>query len=86
MTPEVTTVTEDMTVQQVIDHLRGESAEHESIYYVYVVDEERHLLGVVSLRDLARSRRPTRCVDEHREARPVHRRTSTTTRKTSPSR
>ena len=55
MTPEVTTVTEDMTVQQVIDHLREASAEHESIYYIYVVEDDRHLTGVVSLRDLIMS-------------------------------
>ncbi len=52
MTPEVTTVTEDMTVQQVIDHLRSEAAEHESIYYIYVVEDDLRLTGVVSLRDL----------------------------------
>jgi len=52
MTPEVTTVTEEMTVQDVIDHLRSEAAEHESIYYIYVVEDDRHLTGVVSLRDL----------------------------------
>jgi Mg2+ transporter MgtE len=52
MTPEVTTVTEDMTMQQVIEHLRAESAEHESIFYVYVVEGDRHLTGVISLRDL----------------------------------
>jgi len=52
MTPEVTTVTEDMTMQQVIEHLRAEAAEHESIYYVYVVEGDRHLTGVISLRDL----------------------------------
>jgi len=52
MTPEVTTVSEDMTVQQVIDKLRAESAEHESVYYVYVVEAGCRLSGVISLRDL----------------------------------
>ncbi len=52
MTPEITTVTESMTVHEVIEHLRAESAEHESIYYVYVVEGDRHLNGVISLRDL----------------------------------
>lgn len=52
MTPEVTTVTEDMTVQQVIEHLRGEAAEREGIYYIFVVDEDMRLEGVISLRDL----------------------------------
>jgi Mg/Co/Ni transporter MgtE/sporulation protein YlmC with PRC-barrel domain len=52
MTPEVTTVAEDMTVQEVIDKMRSESAEHESVYYVYVVEADRRLLGIISLRDL----------------------------------
>jgi Mg2+ transporter MgtE len=52
MTPEVTTVTEDMTVEQVINQLRAESGEHESIYYVYVVEGDKRLAGVISLRDL----------------------------------
>jgi magnesium transporter len=52
MTPEVTTVTEGMTVQAVIDQLRAEAAEHESIYYVYVIEEGCKLTGVISLRDL----------------------------------
>jgi magnesium transporter len=52
MTPEVTMVTEDQTVQQIIDHLRGAAAENESIYYIYTVDAHRKLTGVVSLRDL----------------------------------
>lgn len=51
MTPEVTTVHEDMTVQQVIECIRTESAEHESIFYVYVT-EDRRLTGVLSLRQL----------------------------------
>jgi len=52
MTPEVTTVTEEMTVEQVIEHIRSEAAESETIYYIYVVDGERRLDGVISLRDL----------------------------------
>ncbi len=55
MTPEVTTVTEDTTVQQVIDHLRGAASENESIYYIYTVGPKRELTGVVSLRDLITS-------------------------------
>ena len=63
MTPEVTTVHEDMTAEQVIEHLRAESAEHESIYYIYVVEGDRHLAGVVSLRDLIMSAPDTRVSD-----------------------
>jgi magnesium transporter len=60
MTPEVTTVTEDMTVQEVIEQLRAESAEHESVYYVYVVEEGCRLSGVISLRDLLMAAPDTR--------------------------
>ncbi|MDP2181032.1 MAG: CBS domain-containing protein [Actinomycetota bacterium] len=63
MTPEVTTVAEEMTVQQVIEFLRGEAAEHESIYYIYVVEGDRHLAGVISLRDLIMSSPETRVED-----------------------
>ena len=38
MTPEVTTVTEDMTVQEVIEHLRADAEEQRVIYYVYVAE------------------------------------------------
>lgn len=55
MTPEVTTVTDEMTVQEVIEKMRSESAEHESVYYVYVVEADRRLVGMISLRDLLMS-------------------------------
>ncbi len=63
MTPEVTTVTETMTVQEVIDYLRTGAAEHESIYYIYVVEADRRLEGVISLRDLVMSEPATPVVD-----------------------
>ncbi|MBK5211108.1 MAG: magnesium transporter [Coriobacteriia bacterium] len=52
MTPEFTTATEAMTVDETIEHIRSVAEEHESIHYVYVVDEKNVLLGVVSLREL----------------------------------
>jgi magnesium transporter len=63
MTPEVTTVTEEATVQEVIDHLRGAAAENENIYYIYVVGPKRVLEGVVSLRDLIVSAPETKVAD-----------------------
>jgi Mg2+ transporter MgtE len=63
MTPEVTTVTDDMTVEQVIEHLRSVAEEQESIYYVYVVEGDRHLTGVISLRDLLLARPETLVAD-----------------------
>jgi len=51
MTPEFVAVHEDMTVGQALDHLR-KSATAEGIFYVYVVDDHDHLVGVVPLRRL----------------------------------
>src|SRR5437899_3181447 len=43
----------DMTVDEAVAYLRRDARHREkTVYYVYVVDAEEHLLGVVSLRDL----------------------------------
>ncbi|HEY3318131.1 MAG TPA: magnesium transporter [Coriobacteriia bacterium] len=60
MTPEFTTVTEEMTAEQVIEHLRSEAAESETIYYIYVIDDDGTLAGVISLRDLILARADTK--------------------------
>ncbi len=52
MTPEYVSLRADMTVQAALDKLREVSPSKETIYYCYVVDNTRHLEGVVSLRDL----------------------------------
>ena len=53
MNPQVLTVTYSMTVKDALDTIRI-NAEKDSIelYYVYVIDKQEHLLGVVSLRTL----------------------------------
>jgi len=63
MTPEVTTVTEDMTVHQVLTQLRGTAGDLGDIYYIYVVGAKRVLDGVISLRDLIVSSPETRVAD-----------------------
>jgi len=52
MTTEYATVRPHMTVTQVLDFLRQTSGEAETIYYLYVTDDENHLQGVFSLRQL----------------------------------
>lgn len=56
MNPVVLTVNVDMTVKEVLQHIRI-SAEKDNmeLYYVYVVDKQNHLLGVISLRKLLTS-------------------------------
>jgi magnesium transporter len=41
-----------VTVTEALDRLRLQAPDRETIYYVYVLDDERKLLGVVSLRNL----------------------------------
>ena len=52
MTTEFVAVSEDLTAQQCIDELRRMEPNAESVYYVFVVDGQEHLKGVLSLRDL----------------------------------
>src|SRR2546426_317636 len=51
MNPNVFALNEDMTVGEAIAELQG-SRDVEMVFYLYVVDERRHLVGVVSLRRL----------------------------------
>jgi magnesium transporter len=52
MTTDVATVKPGLTAAKAIEALRNSGAEAESLFYVYVVDEEEHLMGVFSLSDL----------------------------------
>jgi magnesium transporter len=52
MTTEFVAVPATLTAAQTIDRLRELEPDAETIYYVYVVDDEGRLVGVLSLRDL----------------------------------
>lgn len=52
MTKEFISITTTSSAEQVLERLRGEAPDAEIIYYLYVVDEQQELVGVVSLRDL----------------------------------
>ena len=52
MTNEFVALPEHLTANETIDHLRNLAPDAETIYYIYVVDPEEHLRGVISLRDL----------------------------------
>lgn len=52
MAKEFITVSKDKKVSEVIDNLRFQAPDAETIYYLYVLDKESKLVGVVSLRDL----------------------------------
>ncbi len=53
MNPSVITVDCDMSVLDVLNYIRTKAEnDHLELYYIYVVDKQNHLLGVVSLRKL----------------------------------
>jgi CBS domain-containing protein len=52
MTTEYVAVPEQLTAQQCIEELRRMEPNAESVYYVFVIDADEHLRGVLSLRDL----------------------------------
>ncbi len=57
MNPRYARLRPEMTVDEAIAYLRKQARERlETIYYVYVLDEQQHLLGVVSFRELFAAR------------------------------
>ncbi len=52
MTTDYAWLPANISVEDAIERLRLQAPNSETIYYVYVVDEQRRLLGVVSLREL----------------------------------
>lgn len=52
MTTEFVAISANQTVRSAMYILKNEAAKAETIYYVYVVDEDKRLVGVISLRDL----------------------------------
>ncbi len=63
MTSDYATIPPHLTASQAIEHLRQIAPDKETIYYAYVVDDERKLLGFVSLKDLIVARRHTKVED-----------------------
>ncbi len=56
MTTQVTSLLEDLTIEGAIGELRRMNEEYEQMFYVYVIDRRRHLIGVLSMRDLILSK------------------------------
>jgi magnesium transporter len=63
MTTEVLSLSQDLTVEEALAYLRQHSAHIEMIYYLYIVDDEHRLVGVVSLRELVVAEPSTRLRD-----------------------
>ena len=63
MTSDYVMLTADLTAQQAMERLREVAPDRETIYYAYVVDPNRKLTGLVSLKDLIVARRSARVGD-----------------------
>ncbi len=57
MTTDVAKLSDSWTVRQALDHLQRESDELETIYYLFIVNDQDHLRGLVSARQLLSSLR-----------------------------
>ncbi|MEL3973808.1 magnesium transporter [Rossellomorea oryzaecorticis] len=52
MTTEFVAISQNQTVRSAMYILKNEAPNAETIYYIYVVDDDKKLVGVISLRDL----------------------------------
>lgn len=63
MSSDYATLSAGLTVQEAIEKLRLEAPDKETIYYAYVIDDQRKLIGIVSLKDLILARPNQRMAD-----------------------
>jgi magnesium transporter len=52
MTTDVARLPESLTVWQALEEIAHQARDHETIYYIYIVDAENHLRGLISARQL----------------------------------
>ena len=52
MTTEMAKLSKDLTIRQALDEIARQSDEYETIFYLYIVDADERLRGVVSARQL----------------------------------
>jgi magnesium transporter len=57
MTTDYVTLAPHITVREALERLRHDAPDRETIYYCYVIDHERRLIGFVSLKRLILARR-----------------------------
>src|SRR5690606_34741912 len=63
MTTEYASLPENITVREALDRLRQQAPNSETIYYIYILDADRHLRGTITLRELILSRPDTKLSD-----------------------
>jgi magnesium transporter len=63
MTTEYVRLKRDMTVREALEHIRHVAIDKETIYTCYVTDAKRHLIGIITARELLLSPLDTRLED-----------------------
>jgi len=63
MTSEYVAIPDNITVEDAIRRIRLEASQKETIFYIYVINEKRQLIGFVSLTDLIMAHPNTRIKD-----------------------
>jgi len=63
MTTEYASLPVNVTVREALDRLRQQAPNSETIYYIYILDADRHLQGLTTLRQLILARPDTKLVD-----------------------
>jgi magnesium transporter len=68
LTTEYASLPPDITVREALERLKLQAPNRETIYYIYIVDDERKLLGIVSLKNLIVAKSDSRISEiMHRE-------------------
>ena len=70
MTTEYASLPADITAGEAVARLRSQAPDSESIYYIYVLDADRRLVGFISLRDLILAR-PNALVSDLMQSDPI---------------
>ena len=63
VTTEYASLPADITAAEAINRLRLQAPSRETIYYIYIVDEERRLLGLLSLRKIIQAKPQAKLAD-----------------------
>lgn len=63
MTTEYAWLPSDVNVQEALERLRLQAPTRETIYYIYVTDDSRHLIGFISLGKLIQAKLTTKIAD-----------------------
>ncbi len=56
MTTEYASLPKDITVKEAFERLRRQAPDRETIYYIYITDDQRHLIGFLTMRKLILAR------------------------------